>query len=811
MTILHKGSKFVPTSEVIKISRATTGHSPGEWEPSVKRVDPFVYILIDDPEYVHRGLFYHLLDRSEAAHLRSLMTILMLPAEASALDDQRPVFSAALHRLTTGPMILRIPGAKQPEKLQWSYLLDAPLIVLLVVKQIPDWGYELAKVKHLGLLTPYDEIVDIARKEPSFHIGLLKGFADLKESYRVLGELIQIHAQDDRLLPETRSLFSRLSSVDLFINRPRLEFIPPIPLPDPEKGRPSAYLINRLSNNVDSPSLSPGRATDDVEKTLLALPRLLDYCTASCSLFAGMENRLPFPSELPFSSSEIEEHYNILLGSASQDKKMELWMKIGARLTGDKALRSRLLISVPTARVDLLKKTFPPTLTEESGHREFMSIKMQVVSDCIANRSEREYEDKAKKEAYRDAKETLVLGHRLLATHASYISISATAIPLQTPDVGGKLFIAANDLERAFRMRTRKVSKLFREFEIKLADSLPEGLLAHLVLGDSPVFFYSDLPYKWTLLDNFPICLTRPVSRIPVAATSSWLALTHMTKQRTSISVNHPNRVLVLDLISEHDAVRNFSELFRKVSDDIGQGYVYRKPSNPEELPRIIHDVTPEIVVLDTHGDYQRMFDRLLLYLGDRPTNLGDFIPDEIIPPVWILSACDMAVVGAIKGSMVNQLLERGAMCVVATLGKIDAYAAAVFVGRLLTDIYSPHPHMNFRTLSDVFFISQLTTALLYDPLFPLLRKAQPHTKMSEGLSRVIIDYIKGVSSGEISLRDIRYKAAEILSECLQTHGLLDQQLATVKSGEVMPETLLFTAFGIPTHVELEKDEKKAS
>jgi hypothetical protein len=737
------------------------------------------------------------------------MTLLMLPADASDLDDQRPMFSAALHRLTASPLILRIPGAKQPEKLQWSYLLDAPLIVLLVVSQIPAWGYELAKFKHIGLLTPYDEIVNIARKEPSFHVGLLKGFADLKESYRVIGELIQIHVNDDRLLPETKSLFSRLSSVDLFVNRPRLGFIPPIPLPDPEKGRPSAYLINRLSNNVDAPSLGPGSPTDDVEKTLLALPRILDYCIAACSVFAGIENRLPFPTDLPFSPSDIEEHYSTLLGSAPEDKKMELWMKIGAKLTGDKALRFPL-ISVPTARVDLLKKTLPPTLIEEPGHREFMSIKMQVVSDCITKRSEREYEDKVKKEAYRDAKETLVLGHRLIAAQASYLSISATAIPMQTPDVGGRLFIAGNELDRAFRMRTRKVTKLFQEFEIKLADSLPKGLLAHLVLGDSPVIFYSDLPYEWTLLDNFPICLTRPVSRIPVAATRSWLSLTHMTKQRTSISVSHPNRVLVLDLISKHDPVRNFSELFRRVSDDIGQGYIYRRPSNPEELAKIISNVTPEIVVLDTHGDYQRMFDRLLLYLGDRPTNLGDFVPDERIPPVWILSACDMAVVGAVKGSMVNQLLERGAICVVATLGKIDAYVTTMFVGRLLTDIYSPHPQMNFRTFSDVFFVSQLTTALLYDPLFPLLRKAQPHTKMSEGLYRVIFDYIRGVSSGVINPRDFRYKAAEILGQCLQAHGLLEKQLATVRSGEVMPETLLFTAFGIPTHVELERNDKSA-
>lgn len=774
----------------------------------MKRIDPIVYILVDAPQYLDRVLFYHLSNRSDAAHLRCLMTLLMLPADVSDIDVQRPMFSAAIHRLTTSPLILKIHADKELEKLEWSYLLDAPLIIVFVIDEIPHWVYELIRLKQIGLLTPYDEIANVAKKEPSLHVGLLKGFSDLEESYRVIGELIKHCSSDDRVCPETRSTFNRLRFIDLFSSRSRLTFIPPIPLAAPEQGRPAAYMLNRLSNNVDAPSLiSPNQAGDP--ETSLALPRMLDYSIATCMVFAGLESKLPFPTEFALSLSDMEGYYAKILSDVTENEKMKLWMKIGAKITGDKALRSPILLSVPAARVDLLKNKLPPTLIEEPGHREFMDIKMRVLSDCINKRPEKVYQDEKKKEVYKSSKETLILGHRLMAVQTSYLGISATAVPIQAPEIGGKLFSAANELDTAFRKRTRKVTALFQRFEIQLAESLPKTLLAHLILGDSPVIFYSDLPYEWTLLDNWPICLTRPVSRIPISGTSSWLALTHMSKQKASININHPDRVLVLDLISEHDPVRNFSDLFRRVSEGIGQGYIYKKPFNPEELAKIINDVSPEIVVLDTHGNYQRMFDNLLVYLGDRPANLGDFLPDVRIPPVWILSACDMAVVGAVGGSMVSRLLEKGAISVVATLGKIDAYAAAMFVGRLLTDIYSPHPKANFKTFSDVFFISQLTTALLYDPLFPLLRKAHPRTKTSEALFKVIFDYARKVwSSGITKPRDFRYKAAEILSDCLKTHGLSDKQLAAVKSGEVIPETLLFTAFGIPMQVELEKDQQ---
>lgn len=76
------------------------------------------------------------------------------------------------------------------------------------------------------------------------------------------------------------------------------------------------------------------------------------------------------------------------------------------------------------------------------------------------------------------------------------------------------------------------------------------------------------------------------------------------------------------------------------------------------------------------------------------------------------------------RGCFVRKLLSLGAISVVATLAPVNAFAASMFVGKLLTDIYSPVPRGRDRDFHDVFFDTQVSTAVLYDPMLPLMRKA---------------------------------------------------------------------------------------
>jgi CHAT domain len=202
--------------------------------------------------------------------------------------------------------------------------------------------------------------------------------------------------------------------------------------------------------------------------------------------------------------------------------------------------------------------------------------------------------------------------------------------------------------------------------------------------------------------------------------------------------------------------------------------------------------------VLDAHGRYDAAGDELAIEMLGSPVSVEDLLPDALMPPLWILSSCSTSVTGARHGCLVRHLLSKGAVCVVATLGPVDAFIASMFVGRLLTNIFSPATPGAFSSFAQLFFGTQLTTAVLYDPLLPLIRRSDKDERLREALGGVLGEYLAWEDGGKLSAHEYRHKAAYRLAIAMERHGVATQYNNALQAGLVRPETLLFTAFGFP-------------
>jgi hypothetical protein len=339
--------------------------------------------------------------------------------------------------------------------------------------------------------------------------------------------------------------------------------------------------------------------------------------------------------------------------------------------------------------------------------------------------------------------------------------------------------------------------------EADLASALPSDLLARLDETAQSVLIYSDLPFEWALLpDGWPICLTKPVCRVPIAATRAWSNLVTLSKEHNEIAIDAPGRVLVLDLISRSDRIRASSDVFRDVSDSIQQRYTYRSCSTVDEIHELVLNEHFDIVVLDTHGRYNKSKDELTLFLQDKPVPLSEFLPNKRVPPVWILSACDTAVIGSITGTLTRALFDHGALSVVGTLHKIDADVASLFVGKILTEIFSSSKESQFDSFLDAFFNAQLTTAVLYDPMFPLMRRCSSDPNKARQLSHLFATYLSEMAK-PVPSAEYRLKAAHLLNELLQKAQLREMYEQIEKAGLIIPETLLYSIFGLPDNIRL--------
>jgi hypothetical protein len=220
---------------------------------------PFMYVLVENSKLARRASMFHLITESDIALLRCLMTLMLLPANTRNLEKNQPFFVAAIERLQNLPQVRKAENEVDPPSQLWCDLLRTPLPVVMVDEPVPEWLLRLAALRDVGVLSPSMKVVERLKSVGGIHSGLLKGNDDLREAYRVYRELLAIAAANSMFSDDVHSACAALAGTDLFAERPRLSFIPPFPLPQPEEGRPAAYLLNRLSNNVNEPGISPRR------------------------------------------------------------------------------------------------------------------------------------------------------------------------------------------------------------------------------------------------------------------------------------------------------------------------------------------------------------------------------------------------------------------------------------------------------------------------------------------------------------------------------------------------------------------------
>jgi hypothetical protein len=215
----------------------------------------------------------------------------------------------------------------------------------------------------------------------------------------------------------------------------------------------------------------------------------------------------------------------------------------------------------------------------------------------------------------------------------------------------------------------------------------------------------------------------------------------------------------------------------------------------------LIQNLSPEIVLIDSHGRYDQHADKVSIQIDENWHAFEDLLPEPPIAPVWIVSACETAQSEALRGCVVRSLLSRGAYTVVATLARVDAFIASMLTGRLLADAYQPLPNSGERSFLDIFFVTQLTTALLYDPLLPIMHKAEADPKIAERFKAMRLEFVRWIDGRPIDLGTYDEQIAMKLTECLVEYELYDLYRNLQEAGLVRPETLLFSIYGFPDMV----------
>src|SRR5208337_4689135 len=106
----------------------------------------------------------------------------------------------------------------------------------------------------------------------------------------------------------------------------------------------------------------------------------------------------------------------------------------------------------------------------------------------------------------------------------------------------------------------------------------------------------------------------------------------------------------VLDLIEKSEKVRSYSDAFIRTSASIGNKFTLSNPKTAQEARQLIQQLSPEIVVIDSHGRYDQEKDAVAIRIEGKWHEFSELLPQLPTPPVWIVSACETAQSEALRG-----------------------------------------------------------------------------------------------------------------------------------------------------------------
>ncbi len=755
----------------------------------------FMYLLIEergDVDIRHMSLF-HLIDSDEFLLLRSFMALQHFPASLFDLLQSDKPFSAAMRRRTQLPQFRKmLPTAVHP--LYWEDMLQTPGVVIMTGNVLPEWLVKLSDVRPVALLTSSEQTLRKAKPLTNVPAGLLKGLADIREFYRVVGELIERLRAVPDLLDQIPDKLLTIDTSNLLALRPRLEFIDYLPSPQPWAGRSAAILYNRLSNAAEEPSLL-GPEFDDAP---MCPPAMLNWATAACGVLMAREHGLGIPRSAGVKPAEVNRLATLLRSSATPKEKFDRFMSVGRLVSGGGDIR-RPFLTVPVPRLDALRKPtagMTPDLVEPLHRR----IATRAVTDFLGGEKQSEFESSDAKDIYVTTQHTILQEQRLLACEAVWLSSVDDRVPIQLRPFRGDVPNALRDFVNALTNNSKKSSELFQVLEIALAESLPPGIVDSVLKRASSVMLFSDYPYEWTLIEDRPLCLYRPTARVPLSM-NSWYNMSAALLEPYKLTPASPDKVLILDLIERQDKIRPYSEAFIRSSANIGNKFTRASPKNAKEARQLIRELSPEIVLIDSHGRYEQQKDEVSIQMDGNWCAFNELLSGPPTPPVWIVSACETAQAEALRGCVVRSLLSRGAYTVVATLARVDGFIASMLAGRLLADVYQPLPNGGERSFLDIFFTTQLTTALIYDPLLPLVHKAETDPEIRNRFNQMRLEIVHWLHGKALDRTTCDEEIATKLSECLMNHDLYDLHRNLQAAGHIRPETLLFSIYGFPDRV----------
>jgi hypothetical protein len=303
----------------------------------------------------------------------------------------------------------------------------------------------------------------------------------------------------------------------------------------------------------------------------------------------------------------------------------------------------------------------------------------------------------------------------------SFLHATFTLSPvIRLPIVGRQIYqqLSAFSPKTGQKPKKNKVYNLIRALGSKLSTLLiHEDFKKCIIEKNRQVVALTDLPIEWLDVNGVPLGFSHDVCRMPTSNTHGLMA---NYVRHVNLSYKIPNDILEKTLVllcSPTDKRIEKSFLASKEFVSNESPVHFEKVNNLESARKVVNELNPQLLILDTHGGYDPVTKSSFIYINDKRIMGKDIIENNITAPLVILSACWTAPLYGYVNTLSEAFLESGTLAVLSAYLPINIFTATVLYTRMLLNLRSAaiHPlHPNWLS----FLAHNLRTALITQALF---------------------------------------------------------------------------------------------
>ena len=368
--------------------------------------------------------------------------------------------------------------------------------------------------------------------------------------------------------------------------------------------------------------------------------------------------------------------------------------------------------------------------------------------------------------------------------HASYKFSPYLRLPFQGIEINRELsFVAPSISERLCNAKDKEsLEKIMKQVGAKIVEgSLSQEAQKMLKECTKQIVAITDLPIEWLPIDGIPLGFTHDVCRIaefPLEGNLMHYVVNEVQKYRI------PKDILKHTLVVYGTRDESFV-YYQNECDDLAKkhGFTTQYCVNKQQFFDVVKEVAPQLLVIDTHGNYDEKSHQSYLLMGDERIYPQDIIEHHVQVPLVFLSACNTAPTYNMVNTLANGFVQSGSLAVTSSYLPLDVSESSTVYLRLLEQLSvasSQSIHKNWLA-----FISHLLRSSYIHQAFYNYYKNTKKSIVDVAVNGLCTQYLT-----RSMIFDSRRKVYEEL------HAGLDVEGIHVATSHKIPHYLMYTTLG---------------